>query len=63
MVLTQCPVSSCGADERGTANGSPPMFCRGYGTLDPRCIANWLSIDPEDAGTYEDYLLSVERGR
>lgn len=37
------------------------MQCRGYGSTDPLCMANWLTIDPEDAGTYAQYLTH-ERG-
>lgn len=32
------------------------MKCRGYGHRDSRCMGNWLSIDPEDAGSYAEYL-------
>ena len=55
-----CPIKECGADERGTANGSKPMFCHGYGTLDPRCMANWASADPEDRESYAEYLRDLE---
>lgn len=53
-----CPVAGCGA-----GHGSPaPMKCRGFGSTDERCMANWASIDPEDQGTYRDYLawLTIE---
>ena len=63
MDLIQCPVASCETDGTGSLDGGAPMKCHGYGDLDPRCFANWLSIDPEDAGTYQEYLASLERGR
>jgi hypothetical protein len=60
---TPCPIAGCGADDRGTFHGGPPMLCRGYGhNSDPRCRANWMSADPEDWGRYEDYLREVAGG-
>jgi hypothetical protein len=47
-----CPVVECGA----MPDSGPPMKCRGYGHRDPRCMGNWLHIDPEHAGTYDQYL-------
>lgn len=57
MTDPECPVIGCGAVASGTAlSGGPPMKCAGWGSTDPRCMGNWLSIDPEDAGTYAQYL-------
>lgn len=28
----------------------------------PECYVNWVSTDPEDLGTYEDYVAEVTRG-
>jgi hypothetical protein len=50
---SECPVLACGAIPQF---GGPDLKCRGYGSTDPRCMANWLSTDPEDAGTYTQYL-------
>jgi hypothetical protein len=30
--------------------------CQLWGSLDPRCKVNWLSVDPEDEPTYSGYL-------
>lgn len=55
-----CPVADCGATPEV---GGPEMRCRGYGDgRDPRCLANWLSTDPENAGTYAEHLAH-ERGK
>lgn len=50
-----CPVTGCGTDPN-LLIGGPPMKCGGYGSTDSRCMANWSSIDPKDAGTYTQYL-------
>lgn len=59
----ECPVGGCGARPGKLSDTGPPMKCRGYGAADERCMATWLSIDPEDQGRYRDYLawLSIER--
>lgn len=54
MTAPACPIAGCGATPEP---GEPPMKCRGYGHRDPRCMGNWLSIDPEHAGTYGEYLV------
>jgi hypothetical protein len=48
-----CPITGCGAIPQF---GGPELKCRGYGSTDPLCMANWFTIDPEDAGTYGQYL-------
>lgn len=57
-----CPVNGCKANpDRGTADGGEPMLCHGYGNgTDARCMANWLTIDPEDAGTYAQHIAHEE---
>lgn len=58
-----CAVDGCYADGRGTANGSPPMLCGGFGHRDPRCMANWATWDREDMPTYGEYLAWLDQRR
>lgn len=55
----RCPVPRCGA--LGTADDETPMLCRGFGHWDERCMANWLSCDPEDIEPYADYLAEISQ--
>lgn len=49
-VIEHCPM---------TVNGRSRL-CSGDGLIDPRCMVNWASTDPEDQGTYDEYLDSYE---
>jgi hypothetical protein len=58
-----CVVDGCNATGRGTAGGGGEMLCRGYGALDARCRADWMSADPEDWGLYADWVREHSHDR
>jgi hypothetical protein len=54
--VTACPVLHCGATETDL---SINRVCSTYGHgTDTRCVINWATIDPEDAGTYTEHLAN-----
>lgn len=38
------------------------MFCHGYGSCQPGCLADYYSIDPEDLPPWEEWLMSISGG-
>lgn len=59
MSTERCVVCGWWLGGTSTDPEQPPRpACKG-GSSNPRCAFNWLSVDPEDLDTYDEYLIGV----